>query len=432
MSATESSVLRMSDFPLTDRAVTTRPTTAAEVADLVRSAQRDSLPITVVAGGHGPWSHAPASGMRIELAELASIEIDGLALDEEDAIAHIGGGAVWGDVAAALGTHGLAISSGDTASVGVGGLTLGGGIGWMVRAWGLAADQLVGAEVVTASGDIVEASATENPDLFWALRGGGGNFGIVTRFDFRARSIGGISLGEHIITGDAAEVLRATRDLMQRAPRTLTVTYMDVPPMDPSAPAGARLSAVWADARPDLLREAMSPVAALDGVEAEYTTPAYRDILLEMPEPADGAELPPGFIGGNGLFAELDDELITRLVAFRAAYPASVVFLRSLGGAFGDVAQEATAFPARAATWFVMAGGFDIPGLVDDAAREAIRADWQRMEAGRLAEYGNFADTERTDAVPGMFTAEALEQLREVKAKWDPQNVFRRNHNIVA
>lgn len=415
---------------MTDDIITIRPVNAAEVAALVRRAQQDSLTITVVAGGHGPWSHDPAPGMRIELSGLAAIEVEDTPEHGDGALVRIGGGAVWGDVAATLGAHGLAISSGDTASVGVGGLTLGGGLGWMVRAWGTAADQLVGAQVVTAAGDIVETSATENSDLFWALRGGGGNFGIVTRFDFRAHRIAGITLGEHRITGDAAPVLRATRDLMPGAPRELTVTYMDVPPMDPSAPAGASLTAVWADADPDALREAMAPVADLAGVDAEYTTPAYRDILLEMPEPAENAELPPGFIGGNGLFAELDDELIDRLIAFRTAYPASVVFVRSLGGAFSDVAQESTPFPARRATWFVMAGGFDIPGLMDDGTRERIRAAWRQMEAGRLAEYGNFADTERPDAVPGMFTPEALARLRGVKAAWDPQNVFRRNHNI--
>ncbi|GEK87139.1 FAD-binding oxidoreductase [Microbacterium aerolatum] len=415
---------------MSDDIVTTRPTTAAEVADLVRRAQRESLTITVVAGGHGPWSQAREPGMRIELGALSDIEIEGLALDGDDAVVHIGGGAVWGDVAATLADDGLAISSGDTASVGVGGLTLGGGIGWMVRSWGLAADQLVGAQVVTATGDIVEVSADENPDLFWALRGGGGNFGIVTRFDFRAHPINGIAFGEHVIDEDAGGVMRAMRDLMHDAPRELTVTYMDVPPMDPSAPAGARISAVWADADPERLRQVMAPVADLDGVVAEYTTPVYRDILLEMPEPPEGAEAPPGFIGGNGLFAELDDDLIDRLVAFREAYPASVVFLRSLGGAYGDVPQESAAFPAREANWFVMAGGFDIPGVIDDAARAAIRADWERMQAGRLAEYGNFADTERPDAVPGMFTPQAHERLRTIKAKWDPQNVFRRNHNI--
>jgi FAD/FMN-containing dehydrogenase len=409
---------------MTEDSVTIRASTVEVVSESVRHAQRESLPLTVVAGGHGPWSHVPAPGMRIELTGLSDIEIDGT-------LVRIGGGAVWGDVAVALGAHGLSISSGDTASVGVGGLTLGGGIGWMVRAWGIAADQLVGAQVVTASGDIVEASETQNPDLFWALRGGGGNFGIVTRFDFQAHRIPGIAVGEHPITGDTALVIRTVRDLMRDAPNELTVTYMDVPPMDPSAPAGARVSAVWADAAPDALRTIMAPVAALPGVEAEYTSPAYRDILIEMPEPPDDAGLPPGFIGGNGLFADLDDELIGKIVAFRAGYPASVVMLRSLGGAFGAAPQESTPFPARDARWFVMVGAFDIPGLVDDATRERISADWERIESGRIAEYGNFAATERPDAVPGMFGPDAFERLRQIKKTWDPQNLFRRNHNVV-
>ncbi|UYO96127.1 FAD-binding oxidoreductase [Microbacterium sp. M28] len=405
--------------------VVIRPTTVEEVAAAVRRARHESLPITVVAGGHGPWSHGASEGLRIELADFADIEIDGTTV-------HVGGGAVWGDVAAAIGPNGLAISSGDTATVGVGGLTLGGGIGWMVRAWGLAVDQLVGAQIVTATGDVVEASATENPDLFWALRGGGGNFGIVTRFDFAAHELDGIVFAENALTADPAVVLRTARDVMQDAPRELTLTYMDVPAMDPSAPAGASLSAVWAGTDAERLRQALAPISAIDGVSTTITTPAYRDILMVPPTPPEGAEqLPPGFIGGNGLFARLDDDLIDRLVAFRAAYPVSVVFLRSLGGAFGEIDQESTAFPAREATWFVMAGAFDIPGLVDDEARTSILADWERIEQDRIAEYGNFAATERPAAVPGMFTSAAHARLAEIKRVWDPENLFRRNHNIV-
>ncbi|WP_180968991.1 FAD-binding oxidoreductase [Microbacterium aurantiacum] len=402
-----------------------RPATVAQVAEIIREAVKTGAPVTVVSGGHGPWSHAPATGIRVELGELTGVDVEGTTV-------RVGGGAVWGDIAAALGAHGLALSSGDTASVGVGGLTLGGGVGWMVRAWGLAADQLIGAQLVTASGEIVEVADHEHPDLFWAIRGGGGNFGIVTRFDFQAHRLPGIVFGEYAIAGDSAPVVRSARDLLRDAPNELTVTFMDVPAMDPSAPAGARLSAVWAGSDTEALRAVMSPIAALDGVTETLTTPAYREILMEMPVPEDGAPAgPPGFVGGNGLFAELDDETIDRLVAFRAAYPASIVFLRSLGGAFGDVPQEDTAFPARSATWFVMAGGFDIPGLVDDETRAKILADWREIETGRLAEYGNFADTERPEAVPGMFTDAAYARLRAVKAQWDPQNVFRRNHNIV-
>ena len=141
--------------------------------------------------------------------------------------------------------HGLGVSSGDTASVGVGGLTLGGGIGWMVRAWGLAADQLEGVQLVTAAGDVIEVSGAGHPELFWALRGGGGNFGVVTRFDFRAHELPAVVWAELAVEGDPRPVLRGLRDALRDAPRELTVTYMDVPPMDPSAPAGASITACW-------------------------------------------------------------------------------------------------------------------------------------------------------------------------------------------
>ena len=398
-----------------------RAHSVSDVVEVVRRARQQGAPLTVVGGGHGPWAHGPTQGIRLELSALAGIDVDGTTV-------RVGGGATWGSVAARLADHGLAISSGDTASVGVGGLTLGGGIGWMTRLWGLAVDQLTGAQVVTAGGDVVETSAHQHPELFWALRGGGGNFGIVTRFDFAAHPLPAIVHGRYT-GGDPAQLLRAMRDALRGAPDELTVTYMDVPPMDPSAPAGASLTAVWAGGDEKRMRTALAAVHDLDGVTAELTTPPYREILAKMPPP-DPAQEPPGFIGGNGLFPALDDDLIDSLVAFRAAYPVSVVFLRSLGGAFGRVAQESTAFPARDATWFVMAGGFDVPGMLDDDTRASIASDWDRMRRGSLAEYGNFTPVERPECVPGMFSADAYARLREVKARWDPQNLFRSNHNI--
>lgn len=418
------SAVRVSVAFMTEIQTTLRPESVADVAAGVRRAVHEGAAITVVGGGHGPWSHAPYPGIRIELAELATVEVDGTTV-------RVGGGATWGSVAETLEQHGLALSSGDTASVGVGGLTVGGGIGWMTRAWGAAVDQLVGVQVVTADGEIIEASAEQNPDLFWAVRGGGGNFGIVTRFDFAAHPLDGIAHAECTIDGDAAAVLRAMRDMMPDAPRELTVTYLDVPPMDPSAPAGARVVAVWAAPDPDALTRAIARITAVPGVRTVVTTPRYRDILMEMPEPPEEAGGPPSFLGGNGLHAELDDALIDRLVAFRAEHPASVVFLRSLGGAFGDVAHEDTPFPAREAEWFVLAGGFDVPGMLTPRERDAVLADARSIQSGRLAEYGNFVDGERPDGAVGMHTPEALERLREAKRRWDPRNVFRRNHNIV-
>ena len=158
-------------------------------------------------------------GVVIDLSELANVEI----IDKERHLVRIGGGATWGQVAAALAPHGLAISSGDTKSVGVGGLTLTGGIGWKVRKYGLALDNLVAAEVVTADGEVVRASAEENPELFWAIRGGGGNFGVVTAFEFAAHPTTDVFYGKIAFpASEAATVLAGWADYLRTAPEELT------------------------------------------------------------------------------------------------------------------------------------------------------------------------------------------------------------------
>jgi FAD/FMN-containing dehydrogenase len=396
---------------------------AADVDDVratVAHAARAGLPVAVRGGGHSAWGAVPG-GVTIDLSALRDVSVDGTRVS-------IGGGATWGEVAAALAPHGLGISSGDTASVGVGGLTLGGGIGWMVRAWGLAADQLVGAQLVTASGDVVEVSDETAPELMWALRGGGGNFGVVTRFDFEAHPLPGVVWIELALAGDARETLRAVRDVMRGAPRELTVTYMDVPAMDPSAPPGASLTACWLGDE-KAARALLAPVLALPGItEVAFGPVSYPEILADMP-PFDPERPAPGFVGGNTLLAELGDDAIDRLAAFREAQPASVLFLRSLGGAYGDVAPEATAFPAREAGWFAMAGAFDGPHL-DDAERARVEADWAAIEALGRGVYGNFLNATEPELVVKVYPVETMSRLRRVKAAWDPQNVFRRNHNV--
>ena len=168
-------------------ALVVRPSTPDEVAAAIAHAVHHDLAVSVRSGGHSPVGHSTnTGGMVIDLTHLDRTEI----LDAERRLVRVGGGATWGAVAAALDPHDWGLTSGDTSSVGVGGLTLGGGIGWMVRSHGLAIDNLVSARVVTADGRLVTASAEENPDLFWAIRGGGGNFGVVVDFDFIAQEVG--------------------------------------------------------------------------------------------------------------------------------------------------------------------------------------------------------------------------------------------------
>jgi FAD/FMN-containing dehydrogenase len=408
--------------------VIVRASSVDDVSEAVRFAAVERHPLVVRGGGHSAWGTLD-DGLLLDLSALDSVEI--VADPDGGALVRVGGGARWGDVAHVLAESGLGISSGDTASVGVGGLTLGGGIGWMVRAWGLAADQLVGAQLVTAESEVVEVSESSHPELFCALRGGGGNFGVVTRFDFRAHDLPAVVFAELGVAGDARPVLQALRDLLASAPRELTVTYMDVPAMDPSAPAGATIGACWAGGDARALRATLAPLLALDGVtERELEVREYPDILLDAPAPEPGQAL-PGFIGGNTLVGVLGDEFIDGLAAFRESTPASVLFLRSLGGAYGDVPQDATPFPARGATWFAMAGGFDIPGLVDDAERARLQSAWDALEAQGSGVYGNFSTTTDPGFASRMYPRETMARLAAVKGEWDPGNLFARNHNIV-
>src|SRR5690348_16355994 len=197
-----------------------RPKSAGDVQAGVRFAASAGLLLSVRGGGHGFAGFGTNDGgVVIDLSDLADVEI----IDKERHLVRIGGGATWGEVAAALGPHGLAISSGDTKSVGVGGLTLTGGIGWKVRKYGLALDNLVGAEVVTASGEVLRADGEQNADLFWAIRGGGGNFGIVTALDFEAHRTTEVFFGViSFPAAQAAVVLRGWAEHLRTAPEELT------------------------------------------------------------------------------------------------------------------------------------------------------------------------------------------------------------------
>jgi FAD/FMN-containing dehydrogenase len=399
-----------------------RASTIDDVRGAIRYASAEHLDVMIRGGGHSAWGGVPG-GLTLDISALDDIEVVGTRV-------RIGGGALWGAVAHALSQRGLGLSSGDTASVGVGGLTLGGGIGWMVRAWGLACDQLVGAQLVSARGEVVEVTADSHPELLWALRGGGGNFGVVTRFDFEAHPLEGVVHAVYGLEGDARPVLRVLRKVMSDAPRELTVTYMDVPAMDPSAPAGATITAVWIGTDEAAARAALAPLTEAPGVtERDFGVQDYPDVLLEAPE-FDPEQPMPGFVGGNTLLPELDDDAIDRLVTFREQNAASVAFLRSLGGAFGDVPQADSAFPARDATWFAMAGAFDIPGMLDDDARAAAVSAWQTIEGKGAGVYGNFIASADDTFADRIYQPETMARLAAVKRRWDPGNIFCRNHNV--
>jgi FAD/FMN-containing dehydrogenase len=257
-----------------------RPKNVEDVQAGVRFAASAGLVLSVRGGGHGfPGFGTNDGGIVIDLSRLANVEI----IDKERHLVRIGGGATWGQVAAVLAPHGLAISSGDTKSVGVGGLTLTGGIGWKVRKYGLALDSVAAAEVVTASGEVVHASAQENPELFWAIRGGGGNFGIVTAFEFVAHPTTDVFYGKIAFPAPAAAtVLRGWADYLRTAPEELTSVAEFANPFagGPEAPVEIYVAIDGDD--PELAAKAIDPIRRLGTVlDDDVALTPYADTLVD-------------------------------------------------------------------------------------------------------------------------------------------------------
>ena len=411
--------------------VVIRPADAADVATAIGFARDQALELSVRGGGHDSLGRSTNDGgVVIDMRSLAHIDVG--AADADGALVSIGGGAIWGDVAATLATHGLAISSGDTKSVGVGGLTLGGGVGWFVRLWGLAIDSLVSAEVVLADERIVIASATSEPDLFWAIRGGGGNFGVVTTFTFQARPLpDGVVSGSIQLAPDAdlAAAFAVWRDVMRDAPEKLTTSYLALPSFGEGVPPTSQIVFVWAGADVDAAAGAIAPLLAIPGVTG-HTIAAmpYSDALMDEQPDADQVDAPAmAIIDDNGFAARFDDELIAELIDVRRELGDTVLMVRLLGGAYGRVASDATAWAFRDTEAWIISVAFVPEAMYDDAASRA-HAAWSRLDPWLAGMYGNFSSLD--NPVTTMYPPATLARLRSIKAAYDPANLFHRTHNI--
>jgi FAD/FMN-containing dehydrogenase len=401
-------------------AVIARPTTAADVAATVRYARAEALPLSVRSGGHSLFS-TNDGGVVIDLRDIRDVEV------LSGGRVRVGGGARWGDVALALQPHGLALSSGDTYSVGVGGLTLGGGIGWLVRQHGLALDSLLEAEVVLPSGDIVTAAENREPELFWALRGGGGNFGVVTRFTFQAHPLAGVVAGA--IDVDPAllsETLRGWRGVLRRSPEELNSTVIAMPQFGPEMPATTKIVVCFGGDDTDAAMAAIRPLLELPGVMGhDVTAKRYVEVL----EPGTPPPLGMRLITHNGFTPEVDDEMIGRLTTAHAAFGSAVLMVRYLRGAFNRVPADATALAHRDAEAFVVSAVLLPPDSPEDAERR-IRDDWATVAAHVTGEYGNFTPHPDPEAITRMYPPATAERLRAAKRRYDPENLFSYNHNI--
>jgi FAD/FMN-containing dehydrogenase len=293
---------RRSLFASGSPAVVLRPAGVGDVQSGVRFAARAGLELSVRGGGHGfPGFGTNDGGVVIDLSTLAGVEL----LDEHEHLVRIGGGATWGQVAAALAPHHLALSSGDTDSVGVGGLTLTGGIGWKVRRYGLALDNVVAAEVVLADGGLVRASTHEHPDLFWALRGGGGNFGIVTAFEFAAHPTTDVFYGAiSFPAAEAADVLRGWADYLRCAPDELTSVVTLANPGAGGREAPVEIRVVFDGDDPVRAAEALAPIRRLGTVVGDQVVlTAYQDTLEKGGTPPPGIDFltRSAFVGEEGV-----------------------------------------------------------------------------------------------------------------------------------
>ncbi|WP_411698739.1 FAD-binding oxidoreductase [Conyzicola sp.] len=401
-------------------AIVVQPVDETEVAAAVDFARDNRFTLSVRGGGHSGGGYGTNDGgVVIDLSQLAGVEVlDG-------GLVRVGGGATWGSVAARLRDNDLAISSGDTASVGVGGLTLGGGVGWMVREHGLALDQLVEARVVLADGEIVTANEFDNADLFWALRGGGGNFGIVTRFTFQAHHLDGVVAGAiHYEPGDLAALLRGWRDAMREAPVKLNTTFLWTPDF-PGMQGGPQIMVCYADSDDEAATAAIAPLLDLGPVTGNtVTASAYAEILAEV-HPSEGVRM----VNNNAFAADFDDATIDDLAAVFARTPGSVLMVRYLRGAFSLVDPDATAFAHRDSEVLIISAAFFAPDAPDEAV-DAYQSTWNSLLPHLHGLYGNFSQFTSDVATPLMFPPTTLARLEAVKTELDPFNLFDQNHNI--
>jgi FAD/FMN-containing dehydrogenase len=414
-------------------AVVVRCTGAADVIAAVGFARSNALTIAVRGGGHSVAGFSTVDdGIVIDLSPMSGVSVNPAARR-----ASAGGGAVWGDVDHETQAHGLATTGGLVSTTGVAGFTLGGGIGWTMRKFGLACDNLAAADVVTADGRLVHASEHENADLLWGLRGGGGNFGIVTQFEFDLHPLGPIVYAGPIFYPGAAarDLLCAFRDWAGKAPDDITavVNLTAAPPL-PVIPAewhGKKVAAFIAVSTGPV-HEGEALVRAMRGVAEPIA-----DLLGPMPYRAMQTLLDPLWPKGIHAYfkatnlARLDDELVDRLCENHLAAPGPQceIHVHQMGGAVGRAANDATAFGERSMPFVLNA----VTGWHDPSAGEA-HTHW----AGTVVEAASDASTGRAyvnflgdpDAAQAAYGEETYARLVSLKNDYDPTNVFRLNQNV--
>ena len=396
--------------------------TAADVRAAVRAAPDLNLEIGVRCGGHSVVGlGVPADGLMIDLTPMGAVRVDPI-----QKRAWVQGGALLGAMDQATQQHGLATTAGNVSHTGVGGLTLGGGMGWLARQYGLSCDNVVAFEMVTADGDVVHASQTENADLYWGLRGGGGNFGVVTEFEFRLHEVGRAALlTELSFPIDAAgSVLRIWRDLSAEAPRQATFTA-GLPGDQDVVTVGF----VWVG-HPVAGRTLPSMKPLGKPLMERVVELSYVD-LQRIDDTPQGHALRRYWKGHY--LRELSDDAIEALLQSRSDSPTGglpSIGLQAYGGAIAEVPDQDTAFAFRDTSFEYVAAS-----RWTDPAEDDIRISLARRTAATLdpfarGQYVNTLSDEGAEGVRRAYPPDKLGRLTVLKDKYDPENVFHLNHNI--
>lgn len=405
-----------------------------DVITAIRFAREHDLLVTVRGAGHNIAGNSVADGaLLIDLSGMKSVWVD-----PHRALVRVEPGCTLGDVDHETQAFGLAIPTGINSTTGIAGLTLGGGFGWLSRKYGLTIDSLVSADVVTAEGDLVRASASENPDLFWGIRGGGGNFGIVTSFEFKAHPVGPEVLSGLIVHPFSAgmDLLRAWREYVAGAPEEVSawVVGRKAPPLPflPEEVHGTEVivfAALYAGDMSDG-EAALAPLRAIGDPIADVIGPHPFAGWQQAFDPL----LTPGARNywKSHDFSSITDEVLQITLDAVASLPGPQfeIFIAQLGGAISRVPVEATAYTARNDPYLI-----NVHGRWDDPAEDEASVAWTRKLFQDLAPhatgnvYVNFMPQDEGDRIKGAYGPNYA-RLVELKNKWDPHNVFRMNQNI--
>jgi alkanesulfonate monooxygenase SsuD/methylene tetrahydromethanopterin reductase-like flavin-dependent oxidoreductase (luciferase family) len=392
-----------------------QPTTADEVAEALAFARDQAVPLAVRSGGHGISGRSTNDGgIVIDLSKMRAITV----LSEADRLVRVEPGARWKDVAAALAPHGWALTSGDYGGVGVGGLATAGGIGWLARERGLTIDHLRAADIVLADGSCLHLSDRSHPDLFWAVRGAGANFGVVTSFEFEVDEVGEVGFGQFVYdAGDPADLLFRWGAAMEAAPRDVTTNLIMGPPRQ-----GRSLAQVYGVVHsdtPQVIIDRLTPIASVAPLlDQQVQLVPYAGVMNVPDAPHDGQGDP---VARSGLIEHLTPEFCAAAARLIASGTVYFFQIRSVGGAVSDVPDDATAYSHRSANFSVVAFGASRPRL--DAAWEELAAHYQGL-------YLSFETDRRPERIAEAWPPATLARLRALKQQCDPENVFRDNFNI--